>query len=423
MNRRILKSILVDYQNEIPKHNVIPREFRLDWSRNFLFVGIRGAGKSFLLFQRIRQLLEAGTGWDEILYLNFEDERLDGMDSQFLDFLLETHIETYGKRPILFLDEIQNVDGWEKFARQLADYKYRVYIAGSNAKMLSKEILSTLGKRYIGVEIHPYNFSEYLTVNDLQITPSTFYDMESRAGILRLFDSYLRMGGFPEGAALKSRREKLTGIYHNIIFGDIATLHSIENTSALKVMFRKIAEGVQQPVSFNKLAKIVSSSGAKVGTNTIINYMGYAQDAWLVTPISNIAERLVEKVKSYKFYFTDNGILNLFLVDSEVALLENLVASTLLRRYGSEDAVFFYNHDVEVDFYVPEDEIAIQVCYSLSDAMVFNGETKALAKIATMLRCQKLLIITRNEEEIAVVDGKQIDIIPIWKWILPSYPW
>ena len=155
-----------------------------------------------------------------------------------------------------------------------------------------------------------------------------------------------------------------------------------------------------------------------MGKSTVINYMEYAKDAWLVTPVQNIAGKIVEKGTTPKYYFTDNGILNLFLLDAETSLLENLVAITLLRKYGREDAVFFYNRNIEVDFYLPDEETAIQVCYSLSDAETVERETKALVSLNKVLPCKELLIITRNEERNIETDGKQIRAVPIWKWLL-----
>lgn len=122
--------------------------------------------------------------------------------------------------------------------------------------------------------------------------------------------------------------------------GDIATRHAVTNTFALRVLFKKLAESVKQPISFSRLTNIISSTGVKVGKSTVINYLEYAKDAWLVTPVQNIAGKLVEKETTPKYYFTDNGILYLFLLDAETSLLENLVAITLLRKYGREDAVF-----------------------------------------------------------------------------------
>lgn len=418
MDKELLKSVIADNQAEIPRHQVIPRDFSFEDFGNYVFVGIRRAGKSYLLYQRIQQLLANGTGWDEILYINFEDERLEGMGKENLNLLLETHIEMYGKRPTLFLDEIQNVEGWEKFARRLADAKYRVYITGSNAKMLSSEIQTTLGGRYININVYPYSFTEYLAANQVSITPAMLYATQSRATVLRHFDSYFHFGGFPEGAKLKAKRDYLTSVYQKIYLGDIATRHAVANTFALRILFKKLAESVKQPVSFSRLANIISSTGAKVGKATVINYIEYAKDAWLITPVQNIADKLVEKETTPKYYFTDNGILSIFLLDAETSLLENLVAVTLLRKYGREDAVFFYNKNIEVDFYIPDKETAIQVCYSLSNAETFERETKALVSLCKVLPCKELAVITRNEEKTVELDGKKIAVIPVWKWLL-----
>ena len=190
MNKELLKSIIADNQAEIPRHEVVPRDFSFEDFGNYVFVGILRAGKSYLLYQRIQQLLANGTGWDEILYINFEDERLGEMGREDLNLLLETHMEMYGKRPILFLDEIQNIEGWEKFARRLADAKYKVYITGSNAKMLSSEIQTTLEGRYINVNVYPYSFMEYLTANHVRLTSISLYATESRAEVLRYFEDY-----------------------------------------------------------------------------------------------------------------------------------------------------------------------------------------------------------------------------------------
>src|SRR5665647_801398 len=167
MDRLILKSVLADNQLEVPKYEVIPRDFHFEEFGNYVFVGIRRSGKSFLLYQRMQQLQTQGVSWDEMLYVNFEDERLIGMTSDDLNLLLELHLEMHGKKPILFLDEIQNIPGWDKFARRLADTKHRVYITGSNASMLSQDIQTTLGGRYITVDVYPYNFKEFLTANNI----------------------------------------------------------------------------------------------------------------------------------------------------------------------------------------------------------------------------------------------------------------
>ncbi len=419
MDRSILKSVIADNQLEVPKYRVIPRNFSFEEFGNYVFVGIRRAGKSFLLYQRMQQLLSQGVGWDEMLYINFEDERLVGMCVDDLNLLLEVHLEMYGKKPILFLDEIQNVTGWDKFARRIADTKHRVYITGSNAKMLSGDVQTTLGGRYITVDVYPYDLKEYLTANGIELTPTSLVATESKAEILRKFNDYFFFGGFPEGATLNAKRDYLTSVYQKIYLGDIATRHSIDNTFALRVLFKKVAESVKQPISFNRIANIVSSTGAKVGTTTVINYMEYAKDAWLISSVHNIASKLADKESTPKYYFNDNGILNLFLLDGQTSLLENLVAVTLLRRYGREDAVFFYNKNIEVDFYLPDTATAIQVCYSLDNTDgTFDREVGALLKLTKVLDCSHMMIITYSEERIIKTEGGIIEVIPVWKWLL-----
>lgn len=419
MDKNILKTVIADNQVEVPRYKVIPRNFTFEEFGNYVFVGIRRAGKSYLLYQRMQQLLAQGVQWDEMLYINFEDERLTGMRVEDLNLLLEVHLEMYGKKPILFLDEVQNVCGWEKFARRMADTKHRVYITGSNAKMLSQDIQTTLGGRYIPIDVYPYSFKEFLTANNVPATTNHLLSTEGKAEVLRKFNDYFYFGGFPEGAELLVKRDYLTSVYQKIYLGDIAVRHTIDNTFALRIMFKKLAESVKQPLSFTRIANIVSSTGAKVGTQTVINYMEYARDAWLINPIQNIAGKLVDKETSPKYYFTDNGILNLFLLDGNTSLLENMVAVNLLRKYGRNDAVYFYNQGIEVDFYIPDDYTVIQVCYNLDNSDgTFDREIKALLKITEVLECKKLLLITRDTERTIEMSGKTIEVLPIWKWLL-----
>lgn len=419
MDKDILKTVIVDNQTEVPKYKVIPRNFTFEEFGNYVFVGIRRAGKSYLLYQRMQQLLAQGIQWNEMLYINFEDERLTGMALEDLNLLLEVHLEIYGKKPILFLDEVQNIFGWEKFARRMADTKHRVYITGSNAKMLSQDIQTTLGGRYIPVYVYPYDFKEFLRANDISITANSLVSTEGKAEILRKFNDYFYFGGFPEGAELAAKRDYLTSVYQKIYLGDIAARHAVENTFALRILFKKLAESIKQPLSFTRIANIVSSTGAKVGTNTVINYMEYAKDAWLINPIQNIAGKLVDKETIPKYYYTDNGILNLFLLDGNTSLLENMVAINLLRKYGRSDAVYFYNKEIEVDFYIPDAHIAIQVCYNLDNSDgTLDREVKALLKITKVLECDNLLIITRDTERRLEINDKMIEVTPVWKWLL-----
>ena len=152
-----LKQILVSNQKDVVNYKVSSRVLPSDDFPCRVFVGVRRAGKSFMLYQKMQQLLAAGHGWDGMLYLNFEDDRLSQFETSDFEKILEAHAEMYGARPMLFLDEVQNIPGWEKFARRMADTKYSVWITGSNAKMLSSEIMTTLGGRYLTTEVYPYS--------------------------------------------------------------------------------------------------------------------------------------------------------------------------------------------------------------------------------------------------------------------------
>lgn len=418
MDKQILKSIMLDNQKDIQQYEVFKRDFEFEEFGNYVFVGIRRAGKSFLLYQRMQQLLAEGIGWDSMLYVNFEDERLIGMQSSDLNLIIEAHLEMYGKRPILFLDEIQNVDGWEKFVRRLADTKYRVYVTGSNAKMLSSDVQTTLGARYIIINVYPYSFKEFLNVHQTKFDELALLATETRAIVMNRFIDYFYHGGFPEGALLKAKRNYLTSVYQKIYLGDIASRNGIGNTFGLKVMIKKLAESVRQPMSFNRIANVVSTTGSKLSTSSAIKYMEYAESAWLILRINNIAAKLAEKESNCKYYFTDNGILNLFLIDGNTSLLENLVAISLIRKFGTEDSVFFYNKGIEVDFYIPNEEWAIQVSYSIKDPDTRCRETEALLKIKNALPCKRFSIITFDEEETVLIGDTTIEVISVWKWLL-----
>ncbi len=398
-----------------------PREFNFEAFPCSVLVGVRRSGKSYMLYQRIQQLLNEGKQWDEMLYLNFEDERLENFTAEDFNHLLECHQEMYGKRPMLFLDEIQNIDHWEKFARRMADANYTIYITGSNAKMLSGEINTTLGGRFLTSEVYPYSFREYANVHGISLLPNDLLSTEGRSAAVRYFNEYLHDGGLPASALLPAKRNYLSSVFQKIYLGDIIARNNITNIAGIRVLIRKIAESVCRPISFNRINNLLSSVGGKLSLATTIKYVEYCEDAWLLMRLKNYASCLADKESNCKYYFIDNGILNLFLIDKDSMLLENLVALQLFRRYGHDadnEKVFFYNNNFEVDFYIPEDELAIQVCYSLRDEETLNREIDALKKLPKRLECRRRIILTFDEETTFTDQHGRIEVIPCWKWII-----
>ena len=411
----------MENRKEVEFQQIVPRNFQMEDFANYVLIGVRRAGKSFMLYQQIQQNLKRGITWDSMLYINFEDERLMGMTAQELNLILEVHGMMSKERPILFLDEIQNINGWEKFARRLADNKYRVYITGSNAKMLGSDVATTLGGRYITKHIMPYSFPEFLQANEVSYDSNTLATTFGRAEVQRLFTNYFRFGGFPEGARLASKRDYINSVYQKIYLGDIASRNKIENQFSLRVLFRKLAESVKQPISFTRLTNIIASTGAKLSKPTLINYLEYSKDAFLVYPIKNIADNLTQRETNPKYYFVDNGIISILAMDVDTSLLENMVAMELLRRYGLEEQVFFYYKNVEVDFYIPDAATAIQVSYTPKKSdETWERESTALIKLSKVLDCKRLIILTYELEENIELKGLNIEVIPVWKWLLDT---
>ena len=415
MTKDLIKYLISYYQEFVSQISFEKREYELEANANYVFVGLRRAGKSYLMYQHIHHLMEQGHSIEEMLYFNFEDDRIDSITISDLDLIKTCYEEMYDHHPIFFLDEIQNIKGWEKFARRLADTGYRVYITGSNAKMLSSEIATTLGGRYLIKDIYPFSFSEYLLYKKIDLSDKNAR-FKFRTAITKEYEEYFRNGGLPETLQMADKRAWISSLFNKIFFGDLVTRHQVRNDFALRIMIRKLAESVKQPTSYNRIASIASTVGKKISVDTVIDYMGYLQESWLILPYENIAAKLIDKESNRKYYFIDNGILNLFLLDPATSLLENQVAVRLRQKYGSQ--VYFYNKNVEVDFVVYDEGIAIQVSYSLSDPETEKREVDALLKLNKVLPMRKLMIISKDEERDITVNDVTIQVIPVWKWLL-----
>ncbi len=417
MDKSIIKKVIIQKQAEISQIELIERNIELEDKCNYVFVGLRRAGKTYLMFQYIQSLIKKEQcKIEDILYVNFEDERLAMIRSEELGDILESYQELYDNKPILFLDEIQNIDGWEKFARRLADSKYQVFVTGSNAQMLSKDIATTLGGRFIIKEVFPFSFEEYLQLQKVELSKNWEYSPVKNT-VVKAFADYFHHGGFPECFELKDKRSWLNSLYQKILLGDIVARNAIRNPDAIRLLAKKMAESVMQPTTQTRLQNIVSSAGAKITRNTLVDYVTRMKDAYLVFGISNYTDNLSERESAQKRYYHDNGILSIFLTDADTKLLENLVAVTLMQRYGLDD-VYYYNKNVEVDFYMPRQKIAIQASYSITDDATFERETKALLKLNAAFDIEQLIIITYEEEREIELESVIIQAIPIWKWLL-----
>ncbi len=419
ISRLLLREVLLDNQKDVTSYSVQKRNFDLDNFNLLIFIGVRRSGKSFLLYQKMQSMLAEGHTWADMLYIDFEDIRLEGFTSEDFNLILECHQEMYGRRPMLFLDEIQNISGWEKFARNLADRKYSVFITGSSARMLSKEVMSSLGGRYVPVEVYPFSFYEYLSFKDVPSDEMALSATESRAVFFRVYEEYFRWGGLPEAANLAVKRNYLTSLFQKIYLGDVIQRNSVANPKALQLMMKKITESIMHPVSYNRIANILSGISGKISVPTVSSYISHSEDAWLLLRLRNICSAFSERENTCKYYLIDNGLISLQMLGCDTILFENMVALDLFRRYGHDDddeRVWFYSDNAEVDFYVPEKKLAVQASYSIHGDDTREREIEALKRLQKVHPCDRRVIVTYDEESTIADDSGIIEVIPFWKW-------
>lgn len=422
MDIELIKRIILEKQREVFDYQVQSRDVTFEDGVCYVLVGPRRAGKSFLLYHDIQERVRTGKAErEDIIYINFEDERISSIKASELGLMLDAYSQLFGEaKPLVYLDEIQNVVGWEKFARRLADSKYRVMITGSNAKMLSSEIATTLGGRYIPKDIFPFSFEEYLLHEGVSLGRNWLYDSVILSKVARAFTKYLHSGGFAESFNLLDSREWLSSLYQKVLLGDVVERNGIRNSGALRLLVRKLADNVMQPCSLQRLRHIIVSSGESLSLPALKDYLSFMEEAYLMFSLPNLVSPFSERETIRKRYFMDNGILNLFLMDGETKLLENVVAVCLNVKYTNtkeETRLFYYNRNVEVDFCVPEDKLAIQVSYSIDSLATYDREVGGLVKFIKANPEYRGLIITMSDEREITEGGVTIKVMPAWKWL------
>lgn len=419
ITKETFRTLIHEGQEDIRDVELYDRPFEFEENGRYVLVGVRQAGKSYMLYKRARQMLDTGYLLEDMVYINFDDERLMGMTADELDLILQAYQSVYNRTPVLFFDEIQNVEGWEHFARRLANKKYHVYITGSNAKMLSRDIQTVLGGRFLDALIYPYTFAEYLEAKGVALENEWQYGRQ-RAIVQQAFADYMKWGGFPELLLFRNKRNWLNGLYEKILLGDIIQRNKVKNEMALRLTMKRLAENVMHPISYNRVANLIRSTGTNIAVSSVSDYVRYAQEACMLFSLENYTSKFVEKETVKKHYFVDNGLLSIFLFNGDTALLENLCAIHLRKKYGDE--LCFYNKNIEVDFLVAEEGYAVQASYSIyGEGMqeTFERETKALKQLDAFLSLKRMVIVTYDEEGTIPLDnGKQIEVVPAWRWLL-----
>ncbi len=430
--REKLKSVIIEWQGRaLPPFQKRRYEVNIAAPHVNDIVGVRRCGKTYYMYQLISELLERGVPKSNILYLNLDDDRLQPLNGDELQLLIETFRETQEiseeARLYLFLDEIQNFPSWERWVKGSYDRmkNVKIVISGSNASLLSQEISTLLTGRHLSTRMFPFNFAEFLDYHSVSFDLKTLPYSEDRIVIKRRFNEYLEKGGFPETIVYPSvqHRETLQSYFDDIIYRDIISRHRIRNPLIFKDLALFCISNVAKPHTYNSLRKLFATYSS-LSTDAIINYIGYLEDAFLLFSLSHYDESLKRQMsKPRKLYCIDTGMINAvsFKLSSDTGrLYENLVFIQLLHS-GNEIYYWQDRKGLEVDFVIKErlkPTRLIQVCSNLSDPETKEREVNGLLAGMKNFKMKEGIIITSDLFDEEFVEGKKIRYVPLWYWLL-----
>lgn len=390
-----------------------------DLDKVISLLGPRRSGKTSVLYKVISGLRKT-LAREQLLYINFEDDRLYPLSLEDMDTMLQAYYDLYPEmreqKVYFFFDEIQDVPHWEKFVRRIYDQlDCRIFVTGSSSKFLSKEIATGLRGRTIPYEIFPLSFSEYLDFKEIK---PNIHQSKSQSQIRNALKEYLTRGSFPEVVHLDTEvtRRLLQEYLDLIIYRDITERHGIQNQSLLKYLVKYLFVNLANPLSVNKLFNDLKSQGFKVGRTTIYDYLSYLQDAYLVFQVEKYSKSVREQaVNPKKVYGIDAGMKNVVSIGQDWGrLYENTVFLHLRRKY---EGIYYWKGKQEVDFYI-EGKYLINVVYELDDPATEKRELTALTEAAKSLKLSEAWLITADREDAITQDGIKINLVPLWKWLL-----
>ncbi len=424
----IFKKLIVDFIERDIK-NILPREYNipLESKKIISLIGVRRSGKSSILFDMINRLREKSDR-ENIIYINFEDDRLFPLELKSLDLLLESYYELYPEKReekvYLFLDEVQVVDNWELYVRRVYDTEnIYIYVTGSSAKLLSTEIATSLRGRTITYEIFPFSFKEYLQYKEIKIN---LHSSKSLSFIKNALEDYLVDGGFAETINEEPpvARKILSDYLELIVYKDIVDRYNIKNRSLLKHLNKYCFTNIATLVSFTKLFNEFKSQGYKLSKDTIFDYISYLEDAYTLFPVPIYRNSVKEEQRNpKKIYTIDNGFKKIYdyaIGDDMSKLYENTVFLHLRRQ--TKD-IYYFKEKQEVDFYakINAGSYLINVSYKIDDPVTRKREIDGLVEAMNYFKLSKAYLITSQEDQIIEIEDKKIFIIPLFKWLLETF--
>lgn len=422
MNKEILRKIIIDQQNwiEYGKDNI--ERHKLKEIKPFLklphiiaITGPRRSGKSVFLSQIIHKYYKNTSYY----YISFDDERLLSFKIENMEILLEELAYLYGKAKIIFMDEIQNINGWEKFVSRLYNSGYKIFITGSNANLLSSELSTYLTGRHITVEISVFSFAEFLDFKKFHINKKTIYKFENRVKLSKYLDEYLLNGGFPETIKYGESR-LLLNYFSDILTKDIINRYKIEEIKTLKEIALFLVSNSANLLSYNKIKNTYNVGSV----HTVKNYSEYLQSAYLIEIVNKFSFSLKEQhTRLKKVYAIDTGMFNTIGIFNSPNKGKSFETSVFLELKRREKEIYYYKSEdfKEVDFIIKEkNKITelIQVCIDLSNEKTKKREIDGLLSAMKTFKLNKGMIITSENREDIKINNKNIKIISLSKFLL-----
>lgn len=428
--KELLKQLIAGFQASLPVE-VCPREFSIpvDSGKIITVPGVRRCGKSSLFLLAINQLIrEQIVTKEQILFLNFDDERLK-MNADNLDEILQAYRELYPAIPLkdvyMFFDEVQMADDWQPFVRRVYEQECRhIFLTGSNSRMLSSELATSLRGRTLQYEEFPLSFNEFCDFTGID---TNYYVPENRAKLVNAFKVYLHGGGFPEVvlAAPLYKDRILQEYFFVMLYKDLVERYEIKNPEPIRYFIKRVMSNLTKPTSINRIYNELKSQGVSIGKNTLYDVIVQTESIYLFFSLTKYEPSLVkENTGDKKYYCIDNGLRSVLLnpqSEDNGKLLENAVFLHLRRNLRIQEGLHYYKGKKECDFVVVEyDEVTrlIQVSYQMNDEETRRREVDGLLEAAQITGCRELTIITMEMEAKWNEQGMLIHVLPAWKWML-----
>jgi hypothetical protein len=373
--------------------------------------GVRRCGKSVLL----QQIKEAQGERDYAL--NFDDDRLIRFEVEDFQVLQEVFMEDFGEQHHYYLDEVQNIPGWERFVSRLYAGGNKVFVTGSNARLLSRELGTFLTGRHMTLTLYPFSFREYLTLKRVKLTPEKMYTTQGTTALVRAFRDYLQQGGFPQYLS-SGEPNYLSALYNDILYKDVMVRNRLTNEKQMRELMYFTMSNIAHRCTYNSLAKQIDVKSV----DTVKSYMSFVEDTYLISQVNRYDHSSGMQVRSpKKIYAIDNALIRrigFHTSDEWGTLLENAACIELMRR-GME--VFYYAGKGECDFIVRQQGgpfAAYQVTVSLNEEKTRQREIDGLIEAMESFQLDEGWILTLEENEEIERNGRRIHVMALWKWSL-----